>query len=243
MSEETSGPQFNRHVISAMQVELCSDFVPGTERRRPIRKVQADSASEMTGFRGSVGGRLAVSPFWVMAKPLGPRCYLDCTYCYYLKKVELYPAESKFRMPPDVLETFVREYIASLSRAGLREIQFVWQGGEPTLLGLDRFRNITASQRRHCPPGRTIRNALQTNGTLLNDEWARFVHDEQFLVGLSLDGPPHLHDYYRRDRRDPGQLVPSALWVGTASPASGGYECPVRGQRPQCQLSTLRRSD
>lgn len=91
----------------------------------------------MTDLRGSVGGGLAASPFWVMAKPMGPRCNLDCTYCYYLKKVELYPQENRFRMPPDVLETFIRDYIASQARAGLREIQFVWQGGEPTMLGLE----------------------------------------------------------------------------------------------------------
>ncbi|RUU57581.1 anaerobic sulfatase maturase [Mesorhizobium sp. M2C.T.Ca.TU.002.02.1.1] len=156
----------------------------------------------MTDLRDDAGDRLAALPFWVMAKPIGPRCNLDCTYCYYLKKAELYPEENKFRMPPDVLETFIRDYIASQSRAGLREIQFVWQGGEPTMLGVDYFRSITALQRRHCPPGRAIRNALQTNGTLLDEEWARFLHEEQFLVGLSLDGPPHLHDHYRRDRRD-----------------------------------------
>lgn len=141
-------------------------------------------------------------PFWVMAKPTGPRCNLDCSYCYYLDKVELYPDEGKFRMPPDILEIFIRDYIASQSGAGSREIHFVWQGGEPTMLGLGYFRDIVALQRRHCPAGHAIRNALQTNGTLLDEEWARFLHDEGFLVGLSLDGPPHLHDHYRRDRRD-----------------------------------------
>lgn len=142
------------------------------------------------------------APFWAMAKPMGPRCNLDCTYCYYLKKIGLYPDERRFRMPSGVLETFIRDYIASQSRNGQREIQFAWQGGEPTMLGLDYFRNIVALQRKHCPPGRAIRNALQTNGTLLDDDWSQFLHEEQFLVGLSLDGPPHLHDHYRRDRRD-----------------------------------------
>ncbi len=141
-------------------------------------------------------------PFWVMAKPMGPRCNLNCSYCYYLDKAKLYPDQNKFRMAPDVLETFIRDYIDSQCRARLREIQFVWQGGEPTMLGLDYFRTITALQRKHCPPGRIVRNAMQTNGTLLDEEWARFLHDEGFLVGLSMDGPPHLHDQYRRDRRD-----------------------------------------
>ena len=151
---------------------------------------------------GDGGGGRAAAPFWVMAKPMGPRCNLDCTYCYYLDKVGLYRDQRKFRMAPDVLEAFIRDYIASQSRAGAREIQFVWQGGEPTMLGLDYFRAIVALQRKHRPPGHAVSNALQTNGTLLDDEWARFLHDEGFLVGLSLDGPPHLHDRYRRDRRD-----------------------------------------
>ena len=157
------------------------------------------------------GGR-AAAPFWVMAKPMGPRCNLDCTYCYYLDKVKLYPDQSRFRMAPDVLETFVRDFIASQARAGMTEIQFVWQGGEPTMLGLDYFRAIVALQRRYCLPGHAVRNALQTNGTLLDDEWARFLHDEKFLVGLSIDGTPHLHDEYRRDRRN----LPSSARVLSA---------------------------
>lgn len=103
----------------------------------------------MTGSGGDVSRGRAVSPFWVMAKPMGPRCNLDCTYCNYLKKVALYPNESKFRMPPDVLEAFIRDYIASQSRTGQREIHFVWQGGEPTMLGLDYFKVIAALQRKH----------------------------------------------------------------------------------------------
>ncbi len=148
-----------------------------------------------------IGSGGAASPFWVMAKPMGPDATSIAPYCYYLDKVGLYPDQNKFRMAPDVLEIFIRDYIGSQSRAGSTEIQFFWQGGEATMLGLDYFRAIVALQRRYCPPGHVIRNALQTNGTLLDDEWARFLHDEGFLVGLSLDGPPHLHDRYRRDRR------------------------------------------
>ncbi|HTN62794.1 MAG TPA: anaerobic sulfatase maturase [Devosia sp.] len=139
--------------------------------------------------------------FHVMAKPTGPKCNLDCDYCYYLEKQALYPAEGKFRMHRDVLEIFIRDYIASQSRAGQSDISFAWQGGEPTLLGLEYFQTIVSLQRQYCPPGHTITNALQTNGTLLDDEWARFLHQEHFLVGLSIDGPPHLHDLYRHDRR------------------------------------------
>ena len=141
-------------------------------------------------------------PFQVMAKPMGPRCNLDCTYCYYLRKDALYPDEHRFRMSPDVLETFIRDYIACQVRSGQREIWFAWQGGEPTMLGLDYFREIVALQRKHASPDLVIHNALQTNGTLIDEDWCRFLHEEQFLVGLSLDGPPHLHDHYRRDRRD-----------------------------------------
>jgi uncharacterized protein len=105
-------------------------------------------------------------------------------------------------MSTEVLETYIRDYIASQVRIGQREIWFAWQGGEPTMLGLDYFRTIVALERKHAPAGLVIHNALQTNGTLLDDDWGRFLHDEQFLVGLSLDGPPRLHDHYRRDRRN-----------------------------------------
>ncbi|NYT22621.1 anaerobic sulfatase maturase [Alcaligenaceae bacterium] len=139
--------------------------------------------------------------FHVMAKPTGSKCNLDCDYCYYLEKQALYPAEGKFRMRRDVLETFIRDYIASQFRVGQREISFAWQGGEPTLLGLEYFQTIVSLQKQYCPPGCAITNALQTNGTLLNSAWARFLHQESFLVGLSIDGPPPLHDRYRHDRR------------------------------------------
>jgi uncharacterized protein len=88
-------------------------------------------------------------PFQVMAKPMGPRCNLDCTYCYYLRKDALYPDEHRFRMSPDVLETYIHDYIASQVRTGQREIWFAWQGGEPTMLGLDYFRTIVALERKH----------------------------------------------------------------------------------------------
>jgi uncharacterized protein len=196
----------------------------------------------MIDLRNDVGDRRAAAPFWVMAKPIGPRCNLDCTYCYYLKKTELYPGESKFRMSPDVLEIFIRDYIANQARAGLREIQFVWQGGEPTMLGLDYFRAIIALQRRYCPPDRTIGNALQTNGTLLDEEWARFFHEERFLVGLSLDGPPRLHDRYRRDRRDQpsSSRVLSALKLLRRYKVETNVLCAVNAQNADFPLEVYR---
>lgn len=131
--------------------------------------------------------------FSVMAKPAGALCNLDCRYCFYLDRADLAPRP----MAGEVLERFIAEYVASQPGP---EVTFYWQGGEPTLLGLDYFRRVTALQRRYAG-GRRIANALQTNGLLLDDGWARFLAEEGFLVGLSLDGPPRLHDLHRRDRQ------------------------------------------
>lgn len=137
-------------------------------------------------------------PFHVMAKPIGARCNLECRYCYYLEKERaFYPDAGVPRMDDATLEAFVRDHIAAQPVDA--EIHFAWQGGEPTLLGLDTFRRIVAWQRHH-GPGRVIHNALQTNGTLLDDDWGGFLHEEKFLVGISLDGPRALHDAYRLDR-------------------------------------------
>jgi uncharacterized protein len=141
-------------------------------------------------------------PFQVMTKPIGPRCNLDCTYCYYLEKERLYPDEKKFRMSADVLDAYVRDYIAAQVANGSPEIWFSWQGGEPTLLGVEFFHAVVALQKRYAPAGRIVRNALQTNGTLLDDEWATFLKANDFLVGLSIDGPRELHDRYRVDRAE-----------------------------------------
>lgn len=138
-------------------------------------------------------------PFHVMTKPGGSACNLDCRYCYYLEKERFTGAGlgSKKKLEGRRLEALVRGMIEG--QPG-EEIPFVWQGGEPTLLGLDYFRQVVALQKRLCPPGRRITNALQTNGTLLNEEWCRFFREEGFLIGLSLDGPAELHDAYRVDR-------------------------------------------
>jgi len=132
--------------------------------------------------------------FQVFTKPIGSICNLDCQYCYYLKKQSLYPEEASFRMPHDTLETYIAQHIDASPGP---DIRFSWHGGEPTLLGLDYFRNIVALQRRHQPPDRRITNGIQTNGTLLDEDWCRFLAAEGFTVGLSLDGPPEMHDAYR----------------------------------------------
>ena len=132
--------------------------------------------------------------FQVFAKPVGPICNLDCHYCYYLKKEHLYPKGESFRMPDDILEEYIVQHIDASPDP---EISFSWHGGEPTILGLDYFRKIVALQRKHQPPNRRITNGIQTNGTLLDEDWCRFLAAEGFAVGISLDGPQELHDRYR----------------------------------------------
>jgi len=134
--------------------------------------------------------------FHVMTKPRGAICNLDCDYCFYLRKESLYPGAS-FRMSDETLENYTRQYIQS-QRAP--EVNFAWQGGEPTLMGLDFFRKAVAYQKKYARPGMRIENALQTNGTLLDDEWCQFFAENRFLIGISLDGPREAHDLYRRDK-------------------------------------------
>jgi uncharacterized protein len=136
------------------------------------------------------------SAFHVMLKPRGPICNLDCAYCYYLSKAQLYPG-SDFYMTDEVLETFTRQYIEAQR---VPEATVGWQGGEPLLMGLDFFRRAVALQERYRRPGMRVVNALQTNGTLLDDDWCRFFRERNFLVGLSLDGPREAHDAYRVDK-------------------------------------------
>lgn len=134
--------------------------------------------------------------YHVITKPIGPICNLDCSYCFYLKKEDLYSGNRKWRMSPEVLESYVRQYIESQQ---VPEVSFTWQGGEPTLLGVDFFRQVVELQRRYAG-GKAISNAFQTNGVLLNEEWGEFLAENRFLVGLSIDGPEALHDRYRVDK-------------------------------------------
>ena len=138
--------------------------------------------------------------FHVMAKPCGPACNLACTYCFYLEKTRLLAPAAHPRMSPEVLEGYVKSYIAG-QPAG--EVHFAWQGGEPLLLGTPFFEKAVELQKRFAD-GRTIRNSLQTNGTLLTDEWCGFLARNGFLVGVSIDGPRALHDAYRVDARGAG---------------------------------------
>ena len=139
----------------------------------------------------------APSAFHVMAKPTGAVCNLDCEYCFFLSKEMLYPG-SRFRMAAELQETYVRQLLEA--HASVPEVVVTWQGGEPTMMGLDFFRRSIELEQRYARPGQRIQNSLQTNGTLLDDEWGRFLKDNDFLVGISIDGPRELHDAYRVDK-------------------------------------------
>jgi len=141
---------------------------------------------------------ISAEPFLVMAKPVGPVCNLDCGYCYYLSRRDLFPAGERFRMGAEVLDAYVRSFIAASPGP---VVHFVWHGGEPTLAGIDFYRRALELQRRHLPEGWTCLNNLQTNGTLLDDGWCAFLAEHHFTVGLSVDGPAPLHDAGRPDRR------------------------------------------
>jgi len=140
----------------------------------------------------------------VIAKPIGPLCNLNCAYCFYLKKQSLYDVQGEgWRMSDETLEAYVRQYIEAQPEA-VEEINFAFQGGEPTLLGIDFFRRAVKLQRKYTPAGRRLRNSLQTNGVLLDDRWCEFLRENGFLVGISIDGPADLHDRYRRDKQNRG---------------------------------------
>lgn len=131
-----------------------------------------------------------------MAKPTGAKCNLDCSYCFFLRKDQLYP-ESDFRMSDAVHEAYIRQLFEAHQ---VPQVSVAWQGGEPTLMGLDFFRRSIELQKKYRKSGTTIENSFQTNGILLNDDWCRFFHENNFLVGLSMDGPKELHDTYRKDK-------------------------------------------
>lgn len=143
------------------------------------------------------------APFHVLAKPIGPICNLDCEYCFYLKKQELFPESKSFRMNEETLEAFTRGYIECQPQ-GCREVNFAWQGGEPTMLGVKFFRRAVELQEQYARPGMSILNSIQTNGTLLDDEWGEFLHENNVLVGISIDGPEEIHDEYRFDKQGRG---------------------------------------
>jgi len=177
----------------------------------------------VTTIEDRTGGALlpedAPPAFHLLAKPTGAICNLDCTYCFFLSKEMLYPG-SRFRMADDLLETYLRQLIEAHAKAP--EVMVAWQGGEPTLMGLDFFRRSVELAERYRLPHQRIAYSIQTNGTLLDDEWAEFFRDNGFLVGLSIDGPRDIHDTYRVDKG--GKPTFDRVMAGLAALRRGGAD-------------------
>lgn len=177
--------------------------------------------------------------FHAMAKRIGSTCNIDCTYCYYLHKEHLLEQHRGRRMGPSTLERYIRQYIEAQNGD---EVIFSWQGGEPTMLGLDFFRDIVEIQKRYTPPGRRISNDLQTNGTLLDDAWCAFLKEHDFLVGLSIDGPRELHDAMRVDRKGRPTFDSVMRGAGTATQAWRAIQYADRREPDQRQTAHRRLS-
>lgn len=133
--------------------------------------------------------------FHAMVKPSGAACNIDCDYCFYLHKTDLFEQPKQARMDSGVLEQHIRQYIEAQTG---EQVVFSWQGGEPTLMGVPFFERIVALQKKYAKPGQKIENDLQTNGIALDDDWIAFLKKHDFHVGLSIDGPKALHDTYRK---------------------------------------------
>lgn len=154
------------------------------------------SADNFSPVFPSIIPKDAPPAFHLLAKPSGAACNLDCAYCFFLDKASLYPG-SDFRMSPGVQEQYIRQLIESHQGD---DVNIAWQGGEPTLMGLDYFRHSMELVEKYRRPGMRFLHTMQTNGTLLDDGWAGFFKDNNFLIGISLDGPRELHDVYRLDK-------------------------------------------
>ncbi|HSB39518.1 MAG TPA: anaerobic sulfatase maturase [Gaiellaceae bacterium] len=151
----------------------------------------------------TVEPQTAPPSFHLLAKPTGAVCNLDCAYCFFLSKEMLYPG-SRFRMADELLEAYLRQLIEA--HASVPEVMVAWQGGEPTLMGLDFFRRSVELAERYLKPGQRAVYTIQTNGTLLDDEWAAFFARHDFLVGISIDGPRRIHDAYRVNKGGKGSF-------------------------------------
>ena len=163
--------------------------------------MSAPPESAAAGLVPAITG--APSAFHLLAKPTGAVCNLDCSYCFFLSKEMLYPG-SRFRMADEVLETYVRQLIEA--HAQVPEVMIAWQGGEPTMMGLEFFRRSVELADRHLKPGQRAVYAIQTNGTLLDADWAAFFREHDFLVGISIDGPREIHDTYRVNKGGRGSF-------------------------------------
>ena len=161
----------------------------------------------------------AARSFDIMAKPVCGVCNLSCRYCYYTAKPgDLYPAVKRFMMSDGVLDAYTRQYIEAMPD----RCQFGWQGGEPLLAGVDFFRRALDLQQQHRCGEQVITNGLQTNATLLDEQWCELLGEHEFLVGVSLDGPPQWHDAYRKDRA--GNPTFGRAWAGLEMLARHGVQ-------------------
>lgn len=173
-------------------------------------------------------------PLYVMAKPVGARCNLSCEYCYYLEKVNLYADKGENGvMSNELLEHFTREYIESQT---LPDVLFQWHGGEPLMRPISFYKRAMELQRKYAH-GRRISNVLQTNGTLLNDEWCRFFRDNGWLIGISIDGPQEFHDEFRRFRGGQPSWHKVMRGINLLNKMARGMECYGGDKRFQCRLS------
>ena len=142
--------------------------------------------------------------FQIFLKPAGPLCNLRCSYCYYLEKSRLFRKDKPVLMQEDLLELYIRQHIEASTES---VIPFSWHGGEPLLAGLDFYRKVIVLQKKWKPAGRIIINGIQTNGTLLDESWVKFFAEENFRVGISMDGPEDLHDQFRKTKNGTGSFT------------------------------------
>lgn len=147
-------------------------------------------------MRTNLQGTIIPPAFTVMAKPSGPACNLQCRYCFYSEKEKLYPEKQHYRMSDELVELFIRQKTEAHTSS---QVHFAWQGGEPTLLGVSYFERVVEFQKKYAR-GKSISNSFQTNGILIDEDWCRFFKRNQFLVGISIDGPRHIHDIHRLNR-------------------------------------------
>jgi uncharacterized protein len=162
--------------------------------------MQSSPPGNRASPQASLDPRAAPLQFHLLAKPSGSTCNLDCTYCFFLSKEALYPSSSS-RMSDETLEAYIRQLLESHRSP---EVVVAWQGGEPTLMGLDFFARSVELVQTYRRPGQQVQYAMQTNGVLLDDAWGAFLAEHRFLVGLSVDGPQELHDTYRVNRGGTG---------------------------------------
>ena len=132
--------------------------------------------------------------FQIFVKPVGASCNLGCTYCYYLEKKDIYKVTGSLKMSDEILEKYIKQHIGASSDD---KVFFSWHGGEPLLAGIDFYSKAVALQKKYLPPGRSAVNGIQTNGTLINDEWCRLFRTENFIIGISIDGPEYYHNKHR----------------------------------------------